>query len=69
MITYQYLTTFVSNQDAEDNDFDEEKEEAVSDDSDSDISIDENDEPISDNEEDDIKKRKMKVVTKAYRVR
>ncbi|KAG8175321.1 hypothetical protein JTE90_002866 [Oedothorax gibbosus] len=53
-------------EDAEDNDFDEEQEENVSDESDSDISIDENDEPVSDHEEDDKKKRKMRVVTKAY---
>lgn len=38
------------------------------DETDSDISIDENDDPISDQEEEETHRRKSRIVTKAYKV-
>lgn len=51
----------------EEDDAEYSEEDDLESDTDSDISIDENDEPVSDHEDEDNKKRQMRVVTKAYK--
>ena len=62
-IKFMQLSTF-----QEEGDIEYKSEDSESDETDSDISIDENDELKSDDEDDDKKRKKKGVVTKAYKV-